>query len=72
MSKYTSFIDENHPLRPIARKGDLSVLQSAHEFLRQSKDHDNDNDTNQDSQIPKLHRLTRIPPIMSPSSTSSV
>lgn len=72
MSKYTSFIGENRPLRPIARKGDLSVLQSAHEFLRHSKDYDDNNDKNQDSQTPKLHRLARIPPIMSPSNTSSV
>jgi len=70
MSKYTNFYDENRPLRPIAQRGDLSLLQSANELLRKSKDYNDDNDSEQDLQIPKLHRLARIPPIVSASSTS--
>ncbi|CAF0994598.1 unnamed protein product [Rotaria sordida] len=71
MSKYTNFYDENRPLKPIARRGDLAILQAANDLLRKTKDY-NDNDNNeQDSQIPKLHRLARIPPIMSSSSASS-
>ncbi|CAF3344293.1 unnamed protein product [Rotaria socialis] len=69
MSRYTNFYDDSRPLKPIARRGDLAILQAASDFLRKSKDHNDDND--HDSQIPKLHRLARIPPIMSGSSTSS-
>jgi hypothetical protein len=68
MSKYANFYDETRPLKPIAQRGDFAILQSANEFLRKSKDY---NDDEQDPQIPKLYRLARIPPIMSPSSTSS-
>ncbi|CAF1565238.1 unnamed protein product, partial [Rotaria sordida] len=46
---------------------DLTILQTANDLLYQSKDDDNDDDL----QIPKLHRLARIPPIMSGSSTTS-
>jgi hypothetical protein len=67
LSKYTTFYDETRPLRPIAQRGDLAILQAANDLLRQSTDDDNE----QDSQIPKLHRLARIPPIMSASSTTS-
>ncbi|CAF1232293.1 unnamed protein product [Rotaria sordida] len=67
MSKYTNFHDESRPLRPIAQRGDLTILQTANDLLYQSKDDDNDDDL----QIPKLHRLARIPPIMSGSSTTS-
>ncbi len=70
MSRYTSFYDESRPLRPIAQRGDLTLLQSANELLRKSKDYNDDNDNERNSQIPKLHRLTRIPPIVSASSTS--
>ncbi|CAF0848591.1 unnamed protein product [Rotaria sp. Silwood1] len=68
MSKYKNFYDESRPLRPIARQGDLAILQAANDLLRKSKDYD---DNEQDPQIPKLHRLARIPPIMSGSSASS-
>ncbi|CAF2413865.1 unnamed protein product [Rotaria sp. Silwood2] len=71
MSKYTNFYDESRPLRPIARRGDLAILQAANDLLRKSKDYNDNDDNEQDPQIPKLHRLARIPPIMSGSSTSS-
>jgi hypothetical protein len=71
MSKYTNFYDESRPLKPITRRGDLALLQSANDLLCKSKDYDDDNDNERDPQIPKLHRLARIPPIMSASSTSS-
>ncbi|CAF2314905.1 unnamed protein product [Rotaria sp. Silwood2] len=67
MSKYTNFYDESRPLRPIAQRGDLTILRTADDLLYQSNDDDNDGDL----QIPKLHRLARIPPIMSGSSTTS-
>lgn len=72
MSKYTNFYDESRPLKPITRRGDFTLLQTANDLLRISKDYHDDNDNEQDSNIPKLHRLARIPPIMSPSNTSSV
>ncbi len=62
MSKYNSFYDEDRPLRPIARRSDLTMLQTATELLHKSKDYNDDNDNQRDP---------RIPPIMSPSSTSS-
>jgi hypothetical protein len=71
MSKYANFHDENRALRPIAQRGDLALLEAANVLLRQSKDYNEDDDNEQESQIPKLHRLARIPPIMSGSSTSS-
>jgi hypothetical protein len=43
------------------------MRQTANDLLRKSEDHDNE----REPQIPKLHRLARIPPIMSGSSTSS-
>jgi hypothetical protein len=67
MSKYTNFYDESRPLRPIARQDDFSMRQTANDLLRKSEDDDNE----REPQIPKLHRLARIPPIMSGSSTSS-
>jgi hypothetical protein len=67
MSKYTNFYDESGPLRPIARRDDFSMRQTANDLLRKSEDDDNE----REPQIPKLHRLARIPPIMSGSSTSS-
>jgi hypothetical protein len=71
MAKYTSFYDESRPLKPIARRGDLALLQTANDLLRKTEDYNDDNDNQRDPQIPKLHRLARIPPIMSGSSTSS-
>jgi hypothetical protein len=71
MAKYTNFYDETRPLRPIARRSDRAILEAANDLLRKSKDNNDDNDNEQDLQIPKLHRLARIPPILSPSSTSS-
>jgi hypothetical protein len=71
MSKYTNFYDETRPLRPIAQRGDLAILKTANDLLRQSKDQDSDDDSERDPQIPKLHRLARIPPITSGSSTTS-
>ncbi len=72
MSKYATFYDDSRPLKPIARRGDFAILQSSTELLRKTKDYNDDNDNERDPQIPKLHRLARIPPIMSPSNTSSV
>lgn len=63
MSKYTNFIDDSRPLRPIARRTDVAVLQVANEVLRKSQDHDDNIDIENESMIPKLHRLSRIPPI---------
>ena len=71
MSKYTNFHDENRSLRPIARRNDLAILQTATDLLRQSKGYGGDSGNEGNSQIPKLHRITRIPPIMSGSSASS-
>ena len=72
MSKYTGFYDDSRPLEPIAHRGDLAMLQSTTELLRKTRDYNDDNDNERDPQIPKLHRFARIPPILSPSSTSSV
>lgn len=71
MSKYATFYDENRPLKPIAQRKDLAILQIANELLSQSKDSNKDDDNDKDSQIPTLQRLARIPPIMSGSSTTS-
>ena len=71
MSKYNTFIDDSRPLRPIARRTDLAVVQVANELLRKSRDQLETEDYELDSPIPKLHRLSRIPPIMSGSSTST-
>ncbi|CAF1310301.1 unnamed protein product [Adineta steineri] len=69
MARYINFHDEDRPLKPIAQSSDYALLRTANDLLRISKDYDNDNEV--DSKIPKLHRLARIPPIMSASSTSS-
>jgi hypothetical protein len=71
MSKYTTFYDESRPLRPISQRSNLTILQTANDLLRQSKDSNKDDDNEQEPQIPKLHRLARIPPIISGSSTTS-
>ncbi|CAF3267394.1 unnamed protein product [Rotaria socialis] len=71
LSKYTNFYDESRPLKPIGQRSDLSILQVANELLSQTKDSTRDDDNDRDLQIPKLHRLARIPPIMSGSSTST-
>ncbi len=58
-------------MRPIAQRNDLAILKVANDLLNQSKDSDNDDDNEQEPRMPKLHRLARIPPIMSGSSTTS-
>ncbi|UJR23318.1 hypothetical protein I4U23_026332 [Adineta vaga] len=71
MARYLNFHDEIRPLKPIAQSSDFTVLRTANDLLRLSNSFNNENDDNPDSQIPKLHRLARIPPIMSASTTSS-
>lgn len=71
MTKYTGFYDENRPLKPVTRRSDLAIIQAANDFLRISKDYNDHCDNEHDPEIPKLHRLARIPPIMSASSSSS-
>ena len=52
------------------------MIQIAHDLLRKSKDpydddDDDDDDTDRQARIPKLHRLSRMPPIASGSNASS-
>ena len=49
------------------------MLRAATDFLRQTNatDTDNDNDEQRDPQIPKLHRLAPIPPIISGTNATS-
>ncbi|CAF1551381.1 unnamed protein product [Adineta steineri] len=75
-AKFTNYYDENNPLKPIAQRSNLALIQVANDLLQKSKENNNNNNddddnNDRDSQIPKLHRLARIPPIMSGSGTTS-
>ncbi|CAF0786639.1 unnamed protein product [Adineta ricciae] len=72
MARYINFHDETRSLKPIAQSSDFAILRTANDLLRLSNNFNSESDDDDhDLQIPKLHRLPRIPPITSASTTSS-
>ena len=72
MARYINFHDETRSLKPIAQSSDFAILRTANDLLRLSNNFNRESDDDDlDFQIPKLHRLPRIPPITSASTASS-
>lgn len=67
-------------MKPITPRNDVAIVKITNDGFHLSQpdydvriaDDDDDEDSERELKIPKLHRLPRIPPIMSGSTTSTV